>query len=62
MYIGSIKLRNCVVLAPMAGVSDKVFRILAKENGCALAYTEMVSANALIHNSCKTLELFNIDG
>ncbi|WP_028306514.1 tRNA dihydrouridine synthase DusB [Desulfitibacter alkalitolerans] len=62
MYIGSIKLRNCVVSAPMAGVSDKVFRILAKENGCALTYTEMVSANALMHNSCKTLELFNIDG
>lgn len=62
MNIGTIKLKNCVVSAPMAGVSDKVFRILAKEKGCALTYTEMVSANALIHNNCKTLELFNIDG
>ena len=62
MQIGTIKLKNCVVSAPMAGVSDKVFRILAKENDCALTYTEMVSANALIHENCKTLELFNIDG
>jgi len=62
MQIGTVKLKNCVVSAPMAGVSDKVFRILAKENNCALSYTEMVSANALIHNNCKTLELFNIDG
>ena len=62
MQIGTVKLKNCVVSAPLAGVSDKVFRILAKENNCALSYTEMVSANALIHNNCKTLELFNIDG
>ena len=62
MQIGTVTLKNCVVSAPMAGVSDKVFRILAKENSCALTYTEMVSANALVHNNCKTLELFNLDG
>ena len=62
MYIGTVKLKNRVISAPMAGVSDKVFRILAKENHCALTYTEMVSANALIHNSCKTMEIFDMDG
>ncbi|KUO50761.1 MAG: nitrogen fixation protein NifR [Desulfitibacter sp. BRH_c19] len=62
MRIGTINLDNQIVSAPMAGVSDKVFRTLAKENGCALAFTEMVSANALIHNNNKTFSLFNIDG
>lgn len=62
MNIGTLKLKNCVVSAPLAGISDKTFRTLVKENDCALSYTEMVSANALVHNNCKTLELFNIDG
>lgn len=62
MRIGTVNLKNRVFSAPMAGVSDKVFRILAKDNGCALTFTEMVSANALIHNNNKTFSLFNLEG
>jgi len=38
---------NDVLLAPMAGVTDRVFRVLCKEQGCGLTYTEMVSAKGL---------------
>ncbi len=62
MRIGTVELKNQVISAPMAGVSDKVFRVLAKENDCGLTFTEMVSANALIHNNNKTLSLFDIAG
>ncbi len=62
MQIGNISLKNPVFSAPMAGVSDKVFRILAKEYNCALTYTEMVSAAAIIHRNTKTYDLFDIEG
>lgn len=48
MQIGNVKLTNRVVLAPLAGVSDSSFRRLAKEMGCALMFTEMVSAKGLL--------------
>jgi len=48
MKIGTVNLENPVVLAPMAGVSDRHFRLLAKEMGCALVFTEMVSAKGLL--------------
>ena len=38
---------NDLLLAPMAGVTDRVFRVLCKEQGCGLTYTEMVSAKGL---------------
>jgi len=44
-------------LAPMAGVSDSAFRQLCKSFGADVVYTEMVSADALYHNSKKTLEM-----
>ena len=47
MKIGNVILDNNVFLAPMAGVTDIPFRILCKEQGCGLVYTEMVSAKAL---------------
>ena len=49
--------RQRVLLAPMAGVSDEVFRFLAKEQGADLAYTEMVSAKGLSYASEKTRKL-----
>ncbi|MBU0986699.1 MAG: tRNA dihydrouridine synthase DusB [Proteobacteria bacterium] len=57
MKIGSIKLDNITVLAPLAGITHLPFRLLAKEAGCALVYSEMVSANGLVHKSAKTFEL-----
>ena len=60
MQIGNVLIDNPVVLAPMAGVSDKAFRILAKEQGCGLVYTEMVSAKALTYNNKRTFDLINL--
>ena len=42
--IGNVELNGRLVLGPMAGVTDLPFRVLCKENGVALTYTEMVSA------------------
>lgn len=47
-------------LAPMAGVTDKPFRLLARELGCDLAFTEMISAKALEFQNRKTWHLMNI--
>ncbi len=44
-------------LAPMAGVTDAVYRGIFRENGCPLAYTEMVSVAGLAHDSAKTWDL-----
>lgn len=57
MKIGNIELENPFILAPMAGVSDLTFRMLCREMGAALVYTEMVSAKALHFKSEKTREL-----
>jgi len=60
--ISSLKLRNNVFLAPMAGVTDKAFRIIAREAGCALAFTEMVSAKALTYMNEKSHQLIDLSG
>lgn len=60
MLIGGINIINKVVCAPMAGVTDKAFRILAREYGCGLIYTEMVSAKALTFNNHRTKLLIDI--
>lgn len=60
MKIGSIDLIGNVFLAPMAGVTDMAFRVLCKEMGCTLVYTEMVSAKALYYDNDKTKTLLRI--
>ena len=59
MMIGNIELKNNLILAPMAGVSDVGFRSLCVEAGADFAETEMVSAKALMYNNEKTLDLLN---
>ena len=51
---GDIELKNNIFLAPMAGVTDLAFRRICHKHGCALSYTEMVSAKALSFDSKKT--------
>ncbi len=46
----------------MCGVSDRPWRILAREQGCALTFTQMASAEALIHGDRKTWEILDIEG
>ena len=62
LRIGNIILENNLILAPMAGVTDKAFRTICKEYGPALVCTEMVSSRAIIHNDEKTLKLLNTEG
>ena len=62
MKIGSVQLESVVLAAPMAGVTGKAFRILAKEAGCGLVCTEMVSDQALLYGNPKTLKLVDLSG
>lgn len=48
--------QNKAILAPLAGISNLPFRLIARSFGCALAYTEMISANGLIRKTEKTFE------
>lgn len=61
MKIGNIEIENCLALGPMAGVTDLPFRLLCKEMGCNMLYTEMVSAKAILYKNKNTKELLNID-
>lgn len=54
MFIGSHKLKNNLVLAPMAGVTDQPFRLLCRELGAGLVVSEMVTSNPALFNSRKT--------
>lgn len=58
--IDTVKLANPVVLAPMAGVTDLAYRLLAKEMGCALVCTEMISGKALVFRNERTLDMIRI--
>ena len=61
MKIGNVTLGNPLVLAPMAGVTDLVFRLLCKEQGCGLVYTEMVSAKGIYYNNKNTGILLEVN-
>lgn len=62
MHIGPYELKNNLVLAPMAGVTDRPFRQLCKQLGAGLAVSEMVSSNSLLWGSAKTLRRANHEG
>lgn len=61
LQIGSVTLENNLILAPMAGVTDLPFRLLAKEQGAGLICMEMVSAKALQYNNKNTYQLLEVD-
>ena len=61
MKIGSLKLDNNIILAPLAGITNLPFRLLAKASGCGLVCSEMISANGLIHRSPKTVNMLASD-
>ncbi|MFZ5989680.1 MAG: tRNA dihydrouridine synthase DusB [Bacillota bacterium] len=61
MIIGNVRVDNSVFLAPMAGITDMPFRLLCREQGCGLVYTEMVSAKGLYYNDEKSMKLTEID-
>ena len=62
MQIGTHTLKNKLIVAPMAGVTDRPFRQLCKIMGAGMAVSEMVSSNSLLWGSQKTLRRANHEG
>ena len=62
LKIGNVELENNLILAPMAGVTNRPFRIICKEYGAGMVCTEMASSRAMFHNDLKTKRLLNTDG
>lgn len=56
-FIGNVKIPGRLALGPMAGITDLPFRLLCKEQGAALLYTEMVSAKGVMYGNKNTAEL-----
>ncbi len=61
LYIGNVKLKNPVILAPMAGVSDKPYRVICSELGAGLVCMEMVSAKGILYKNRNTTKLLETD-
>ncbi len=61
MKIGNLQLKNNVVLAPMAGVTDLPYRLLCIEQGVGLVYTELISAKGLYYENDKTNDMLVTD-
>ena len=55
--IGKVKIKNQVVLAPMAGICNSAYRRICKEMGCGLIYAEMVSDKAITFGNEKTIDM-----
>lgn len=53
-FIGNVQIANQVIMAPMAGVTDKAYRIIAKSFGCGLVFTEMISDMGLVYGQSRT--------
>ena len=62
MRIGPYELKNNLIVAPMAGVTDRPFRQLCKTMGAGMAVSEMVASNSLLWGSEKTRRRANHDG
>ncbi|MET0110246.1 MAG: tRNA dihydrouridine synthase DusB [Candidatus Thiodiazotropha sp.] len=62
MQIGPYKLENNLLLAPMAGVTDRPFRQLCREMGAGLAVSEMVSSDASLRGTRKTVRRLDLEG
>ena len=61
LKIGPIETKNNVVLAPMAGVCNPAFRLIAKEFGCGLVCAEMVSDKAILNGNKRSMKMLYVD-
>ena len=59
--IGNVEIKNQVVLAPIAGISNTSYRKIIKDMGAGLIYAEMVSDKAIMFGNEKTLDLLKMD-
>ena len=62
LKIGNVELENNIFLAPMAGITDKAFRMICEEFNPGLVCTEMISSKGLFYNDEKTKNLLDIKG
>ena len=60
-YIRDIKIEQPIVLAPMAGVSNSAFRVIARKLGAGLVFAEMVSDKGVVFKNEKTLNLLHME-
>ncbi len=61
LKIGNVELRNNILLAPMAGITDLPFRLICEKYGAGLTCTEMVSSKGIFYNDSKTKLLLNLE-
>ena len=61
MSANNIDWKDKLILAPMAGITDLPFRLLCKEQGCDILYTEMVSAKAILYKNRNTEPLMHYE-
>ena len=59
--VGNVQIKNKIVFAPMAGVSNISFRTIIKEMGAGLIYSEMISTMGIKYQSKKTIDLINFN-
>lgn len=59
--IGNVEIKNRIVFAPMAGVSNISYRNIIKQMGAGLIYTEMVSSLGIVYKGTKTIDLLKIN-
>lgn len=60
MFIGNVEIKNNIIMAPMAGVSDLPFRLLCQREGAGMTCMEMISAKAIYYNNKNTESLLEI--
>lgn len=61
LQIGSLKLKNSLIMAPLAGITNLPFRLMVKKSGAGLVTTEMVSAMGLVASKQKTFKYLQTD-
>lgn len=61
MFIRDVEIKNRVIMAPMAGITNIAFRKIIKSFGAGLVYSEMVSDKAILYGNKKTLEMLQVD-
>lgn len=62
LKIGNVKLKNNILLAPMAGITDLPFRVICEKFKPGLVFSEMVSSKAIFYDDEKTKKLMNLEG
>ena len=62
LKVGNIELQSNILLAPMAGITDKPFRQVCRRFGAGMVYSEMISAKGLYYNDKKTASLMDMNG